>query len=148
MITNFKIHIGKMIRRRVWKKEMESSRICRLFGWTEEEIMEMYKAENLYPDVIMKWCKLLDYDFFRIYTQHLILYAPMMREKYENLTAALRFQVLERISTPGKSSILFWISLKKKRKRNNRLWMNTIFRKPHCINGYRNITIEINSSKG
>lgn len=83
MITNFKkIHIGKMIRRRVWEKEMESSRICRLFGCTEKEIMEMYEAENLYPDVIMKWCRLLDYDFFRIYSQHLILYAPIVREKY------------------------------------------------------------------
>ena len=37
----------------------------------------MYTQENLSTDVLLKWCKLLEYDFFRIYSQHLILYAPV-----------------------------------------------------------------------
>lgn len=77
-----KIHIGKLISQRVQEIEIESMRICRFFDCTEKEIAEMYEAENLYPDIIMKWCKLLEYDFFRIYTQHIILYAPIDQKKY------------------------------------------------------------------
>jgi hypothetical protein len=36
----------------------------------------MYAQKNLPTDILLKWSKLLDYDFFRIYTQHLILYSP------------------------------------------------------------------------
>lgn len=80
---NFKkIHIGKLISQRVQETEIELTRICRFLDCTEKEIVQMYESENLYPDVIMKWCKLLEYDFFRIYTQHLILYAPIDPEKY------------------------------------------------------------------
>ena len=43
---------------------------------TEEEIQEMYTQGNLSTNILLKWSKLLEYDFFRIYTQHLILYAP------------------------------------------------------------------------
>ena len=43
---------------------------------TEEEIQEMYTQGNLSTNILLKWSKLLEYDFFRIYTQHLILYSP------------------------------------------------------------------------
>lgn len=43
----------------------------------------MYNCENLETDVLLKWCKLLDYDFFRIYTQHLILYSPPFSSGYK-----------------------------------------------------------------
>ena len=42
----------------------------------ENEIAEMYKAKSLDTALLLRWCKLLEYDFFRIYTQHIILYAP------------------------------------------------------------------------
>ncbi|WP_317043240.1 helix-turn-helix domain-containing protein [Chryseobacterium sp. OV279] len=31
-------------------------------------------------DLLLKWCKLLEYDFFRMYTQHLILYSPATKQ--------------------------------------------------------------------
>ena len=37
----------------------------------------MFTKENLSTDILLKWSNLLDYDFFRVYTQHLILYAPL-----------------------------------------------------------------------
>lgn len=84
---NFKkIHIGKLIKQRVLETKIESSRICRFFNCTEDEIARMYLAENLYPDVIMKWSKLLEYDFFRIYSQHIILYAPIHSNKYQEIS--------------------------------------------------------------
>ncbi|WP_317195192.1 MULTISPECIES: hypothetical protein [Chryseobacterium] len=36
----------------------------------------MLNSESLESKIILKWCKLLEYDFFRIYSQHLILYSP------------------------------------------------------------------------
>lgn len=41
----------------------------------------MYKQKNLTTDILLKWCKLLEYDFFRLYSQHLILYAPPAKQK-------------------------------------------------------------------
>ncbi|WP_317043359.1 hypothetical protein [Chryseobacterium joostei] len=31
---------------------------------------------------LLKWCKLLEYDFFRVYFQHLLLYSPPARHNY------------------------------------------------------------------
>lgn len=74
---NFKnIHIGQMIKERVAESGIEISRICNFFNCTEDEVIEMYQQENLPTDILLKWSKLLEYDFFRLYSQHLILYAP------------------------------------------------------------------------
>lgn len=51
-------------------------RICNFMKCTETEINEMYLREDLPTDILLRWSKLLEYDFFRIYSQHLILYAP------------------------------------------------------------------------
>ena len=53
------------------------SRFCNFFNCTEDEVIEMYQQENLPTDILLKWSKLSEYDFFRVYTQHLILYAPL-----------------------------------------------------------------------
>ena len=74
---NFKdIHIGQMIEERVAEGGIELSRICNFMKCTEEEIQEMYTQGNLSTNILLKWSKLLEYDFFRVYSQHLILYAP------------------------------------------------------------------------
>jgi len=74
---NFKdIHIGDLISQRIKDSKIESSRICNFLKCPEEEIKKMYQAKSLDTETLLKWSKLLEYDFFRIYTQHLILYAP------------------------------------------------------------------------
>lgn len=74
---NFKnIHIGQMIEKRITESGIEMSRICNFLKCSEEEIKEMYAQKNLPTDILLKWSKLLEYDFFRVYSQHLILYAP------------------------------------------------------------------------
>ena len=78
---NFKhIHIGEMMRKMVAESGIEISRLCNFMKFTEEEITKTYSEENLPTDVLLKWSKILEYDFFRIYTQHLILYAPIKSE--------------------------------------------------------------------
>ncbi|MGO4709643.1 hypothetical protein AB4Y90_11115 [Chryseobacterium sp. 2TAF14] len=41
----------------------------------EKEIEEMYEATDLPTNILLKWCKILEYDLFRIYSQHLILFS-------------------------------------------------------------------------
>ncbi|WP_426473918.1 hypothetical protein [Chryseobacterium balustinum] len=41
----------------------------------ENEIQDMYEAVSLPTSILLQWCKFLEYDFFRIYSQHLILFS-------------------------------------------------------------------------
>ncbi len=74
---NFKeIHVGKLIKSRVDECGMDIHRICKFFGYTESVIKSMYEDEDIKANDLLRWCKLLEYDFFRIYSQHLILFSP------------------------------------------------------------------------
>lgn len=76
-MSDFKdINIGSLLQQIVSKNEIEISRICNFFKCSEAEIDAMYKCQSLDSEMLLKWSKLLEYDFFRIYTQHLILYSP------------------------------------------------------------------------
>lgn len=75
--NNFKkISIGSLIQKRVGEMQLGSERICNFLNCSEEEVHKMYNAVSLDSLVLLRWSKLLDYDFFRLYSQHLILYAP------------------------------------------------------------------------
>ena len=81
---NFKnIHIGQMIENGVTESGIEISRICNFFKSSEDEIHKMFQQKSLDTDILLKWSKLLDYDFFRVYSQHLILYAPPSAEQQD-----------------------------------------------------------------
>lgn len=84
---NFKeIHIGKMLKMSVTEGGIEMSRICNFMKCEEEEVKQIYLQENLSTDILLKWSKLLEYDFFRIYSQHLILYAPVSADNENTKT--------------------------------------------------------------
>ncbi|WP_213279793.1 transposase [Chryseobacterium indologenes] len=70
------IHIGDLLCKRVKEEEVEINRICKFLQKTEKEVTEMYSQKSVGADILLKWCKLLEYDFFRLYSNHLILYAP------------------------------------------------------------------------
>lgn len=77
MNSNFRnIHIGKLIHLRVKENNIDLPRICNFIKCTEIEVSEMYMQESLSTNTLLRWSKLLEYDFFRLYSQHLILYAP------------------------------------------------------------------------
>lgn len=44
----------------------------------------MFLQEELTTGILLKWSKLLEYDFFRVYSQHLILYAPQRSTNYNS----------------------------------------------------------------
>lgn len=77
MIGNFKdIHIGKLIAQRMEELEIDIVRASKFIAVSEDEIEAMYKLKSLDCESLLRWSKLLKYDFFRIYSQHLILYSP------------------------------------------------------------------------
>lgn len=91
---NFKdIHIGYFINQRVTENGIEISRICNFLKCTEKEISKMYQSKSLDTELLLRWSKLLEYDFFRIYSQHLILYAPISADEkanQQNVNTSLR----------------------------------------------------------
>ena len=77
MNTDFKnIHVGKLVEKRVAECGIDTFRICRFLKCTEDELEIMYQQKDMPSDLMLNWSKLLEYDFFRVYSQHLILYSP------------------------------------------------------------------------
>lgn len=70
------IHIGKLIKERVEEMEIGMERISNFLGKDEEFIQNIYENKSIDTDLLLRWSKLLEYDFFRIYSSHLILYSP------------------------------------------------------------------------
>jgi len=80
---NFKhIHIGKFIHAKFQEQNIDFKRACIFIKCTEQDIKDMFLQENISSDILLKWSKLLEYDFFRIYSNHLILYAPPSSSRY------------------------------------------------------------------
>lgn len=76
-MDNFKeINIGKLIEKRWKEMDISITRTCQFFKLDEETISKMFLLETIDTGALIKWSKLLKYDFFRIYTQHLLLYSP------------------------------------------------------------------------
>ncbi|WP_449386885.1 transposase [Chryseobacterium lineare] len=73
------IHIGEMLFRAVTERDIHEERICKFFGCSSSEISGMYTCKSMDTILLLKWSKLLEYDFFRIYSQHLILYSPPIK---------------------------------------------------------------------
>ncbi|KMQ68928.1 transposase [Chryseobacterium sp. FH2] len=100
---NFKnIHIGSLIYQRVQDSGIESHEICNFFKCENEEIQKTYQCKSMESDILLKWSELLKYDFFRIYTQHMVLYSPKQNLKKEvkgkSLNLRKNFYPLEIIS--------------------------------------------------
>ncbi|RLJ23560.1 hypothetical protein CLU97_4333 [Chryseobacterium sp. 7] len=70
------IHIGKFIKERVDENEITTERICKFLGKDEGAVEMMYGSKSMDTDLLLRWSKLLEYDFFRLYSSHMILYAP------------------------------------------------------------------------
>jgi hypothetical protein len=86
MKIDFKdLHIGEIIYTRVMERDVQIDRICSFMKLDEENVKKMYASKNLDTDILLRWSKLLEYDFFRYFSQHLILYAPPSSVNYNKL---------------------------------------------------------------
>lgn len=70
------IHIGALVKSKAEELCIPLSRITKFMHCNDEEVESMYLKNSMDTEVLLRWCKLLEFDFFRIYTGHLILYAP------------------------------------------------------------------------
>ena len=103
------IHIGSLLKERVEESNLDMTRITRFFKCSEEEILNQFEKNDLYCEDLLKWSKLLEYDFFRIYTQHLILHAPQRNVNYNKASAkSLLYRSSGKTSIPKKLLNLFW----------------------------------------
>ncbi|MGE8431538.1 transposase [Chryseobacterium joostei] len=80
-----KIHIGSLISQKVTEASIDIGHISSSLGYSIEDIRGMYESESLDVAALLNWSKLLHYDFFRLYSQHLILYAPQQKADLQNL---------------------------------------------------------------
>lgn len=77
------INIGEFIKLRMEEMEIPEARFLAYIKEVNQ-VEELYKMKNINTDVLLKLSKILEYDFFRLYSQHLILYAPPSAVKSEN----------------------------------------------------------------
>ena len=70
------IFIGKYIQDRIKELNIPETRIANFIGCDEKLLQEYYNAKSVEADVLLRFSKILEYDFFRLYSQHLIFYAP------------------------------------------------------------------------
>lgn len=80
------LHIGKLIKKKVEESGLEMSRICGFLQLEEKDIKLMYESPSIKTEVLLRWSKLLKHDFFRLYSQHLILYPVPPQETNPNKT--------------------------------------------------------------
>lgn len=86
------IYIGNMLRNALSESEIEMSRICNFLNCSEEEVEEMLNSKSLDTEILLRWSKLLEYDFFRIYSQHLIFHYPTESKGKPNKTTLPSFR--------------------------------------------------------
>jgi hypothetical protein len=82
MIDVKNIHIGNLIKLKWEEKEISIERTCNFFKLPEERINDMFLHASIDSEILLKWSKLLEYDLFRLYSGHLILYSPQTSIKY------------------------------------------------------------------
>ncbi|MCU7618852.1 transposase [Chryseobacterium sp. PBS4-4] len=75
------IHIGNIIKEVIEEREITIPRICNFFKIDEREVFRMFEQKSLESDLILKWSKLAEYDFFRPYVTHLMLFASISQTK-------------------------------------------------------------------
>lgn len=74
-----KIHLGETIKEIIEEKNIDTDRVINFIKCTEQDLNKTYKSPSMDTELLLKFCKVLDFDFFRLYSQHLILYAPLSK---------------------------------------------------------------------
>lgn len=70
------IHIGSLIATLFEEREIETDRALKFLELQEDQLEAIFNQKSIDSYLLLRFSKLLEYDLFRIYTQHLLLYAP------------------------------------------------------------------------
>ncbi|MEY8759001.1 transposase [Chryseobacterium tongliaoense] len=100
MKINFKdIHIGNLIYTRVKENGTDMKKICGFMKCSEDDVKKIYESNTMETHILLRWCKLLEYDFFRFFSQHLILYAPPGNTNYNKESTSVLPQFRKNLYT-------------------------------------------------
>lgn len=94
---NKKIHIGQKIRERADFLQIPSERLAERLSIPVSALNEVFSKETIDTGLLLKISKRLNYDFFRLYTGHLIVYAPSsatskIKEPRQKMNVAFDFR--------------------------------------------------------
>ncbi|AZA84151.1 transposase [Chryseobacterium lactis] len=78
------IHVGSLVKLCIEERKINEVRICKFLKCSGKELESIFLQKSLEAEVLLKLSILLEYDFFRIYSQYLILYAPQKGMKYNH----------------------------------------------------------------
>jgi hypothetical protein len=82
---NFKdIHIGKLLKKRIDELNLSDERMLNFLKCDQEALEKMLESKSIDTEILLRWSKLLNYDYFRIYSQHLQLFASSNYLSLEN----------------------------------------------------------------
>lgn len=71
-----KIHIGKLIGQRMTEMGINTEKMAGKLGIETDSFDKILESEEIPVGQMMKISKILEYDFFRLYSMHILLYAP------------------------------------------------------------------------
>lgn len=83
------IKLGSLIASRVAKSGIDMQRICNFFKLPVKDIEKMYEAATIDTHLLLKWSKLLEYDFFRLYSQYLFFDQKGKVKHYDSIKSTL-----------------------------------------------------------
>ena len=83
------IHIGKLIEARLNEVDIDFARLNNFLQCTDDEIKETFSKESIDAMMLLRWSKILEYDFFRVYSQHLIFYSPPSKRNLDDKKSSL-----------------------------------------------------------
>lgn len=90
MNNKFKeVNIGQYIYNRIKELDIEKQRILNFVKIKESDLDIIFKSANIDCEMLLSFSKLLEYDFFRLYSQHLILYSPPSKNLNRNKKSSL-----------------------------------------------------------
>ncbi|NML72193.1 transposase [Chryseobacterium sp. RP-3-3] len=95
MIDFKDIHIGRLVEIKWRESEISIERTCDFLKCTEEEVHILFLEKSIASDILLRWSKLLEYDFFRIYSQHLILFSPPASIDYNDRKNKIKSELPE-----------------------------------------------------
>lgn len=105
------IHIGKEIKAIVNLKDISIENICSQLNLSHVQVQQVYKTHQLEVGDLLKWCKLLNFDLFRLYSTHLQIYFPSssgvnVNPKENEAATSSKYQFRKRLYTPEMISFI------------------------------------------
>lgn len=90
------IHIGRLIKEVVTKQNIDNSLLIKKMDCSGETLLFYYNSKTLDAGLLLKFSKILRYDFFRLYSSHLMLHHgisnTLANKKTENIVEGVRIR--------------------------------------------------------